>query len=170
MSTLAFIKRFRELHDKAKKGALPEAERAEYGQSRTELGRLMLVAQQMSHGGQTLRSGLRMAQLMKVELELGGPAPQKTSTIDLSAGGFAVLLPGSQSVGRVVRFTIHVPSFSGGTQALSGTAKVASARAQSGSFRVSFAFQELAPADREHLEMVLIDSVLARFERPAFGR
>jgi hypothetical protein len=165
MSTLAFIKRFRELHERAKKGALPESERPDYQTSRTELGRLLLIAQQINHGGNTLRNALRVAQLIKVELDLGGDTT-KTSTIDLAGGGFAVLLPTSQSIGRIVRFKLSLPGFGTGPHPIEGTARVASARPQAPSFRVSFAFHELKPADREHLEMVIIDSVLARFSLP----
>lgn len=168
MSSLAFITRFRELHEKAKSGSLPAHDRGEYEQSRRELGRLLLVAQQMSHGGQTLRSALRIAQLIKAELELGGSAPERTSTMDLAGGGFAALLPAGQPVGRVVGFTLHVPSFAGsGTQPIKGKAKVASSRAQGSLHRVSFAFESMPPADREVLEMAIIDYVLRRFNLPA---
>lgn len=166
MSALSFINRFRELHDKAKSGVLPSELRAEYEQSRRELGRLMTVAQQMNHGGQTLRAALRIAQLIKVELELGGSAPEKTSTMDLASGGFAALLPAGQPIGRAVPFTLHVPAFTAGTQPLRGTGKVASSRAQGSLHRVSFTFATMAPADQEHLDMVIIDFVLRRFTSP----
>lgn len=166
MSALSLITRFRELHEKAKAGSLSQALRAEYEQSRRELGRLMLVAQQMNHGGQTLRAALRIAQLIKVELDLGGAAPEKTSTMDLASGGFAALLTGSQPIGKSVTFTLHVPAFPSGTQPLIGTAKVASSRVQGGLHRVSFSFERLAPADQEHLDMVIIDFVLRRFTTP----
>ncbi|MDB5220190.1 MAG: type pilus assembly PilZ [Myxococcaceae bacterium] len=168
MSTLAFIARFRELHEKAKAGSLPAQQRPEYEQSRRELGRLLLVAQQMNHNGKTLRSALRIAQLIKVELELGGSAPERTSTMDLASGGFAALLPASQPVGRVVGFTLHVPAFAGGgTQPITGKAKVASARSQGGLHRVSFSFDALTPANQELLDMAIIDYVLRRFTLPA---
>jgi len=163
MSTFAFIKRFRDLHDKAKKGTLQEPERAEYVIARNELGRLLLVAQHVNHSGETLRNRLRVAQLIKVELDLGVGAPLKTSTIDLAAGGFAVLLPGGHAVGTVVGFKLFLPSFTGSPRPVDGKARVASSRPQTGGFRVSFSFVELSPADREHLEVVIIDSVLARF-------
>src|SRR4029078_4727826 len=108
MTTASFITRFRELHEKAKSGALAASDRPEYEQARRELGRLLLVAQQMSHGGKTLRSALRIAQLIKVELDLGGPSPERTSTMDLASGGFAALLPSSQPLGRVIGFTLHI--------------------------------------------------------------
>lgn len=163
MSTFAFIKRFRDLHDKAKKGTLQEPERAEYVIARNELGRLLLVAQHVNHGGATLRNALRIAQLIKVELDLGEGAPTKTSTIDLAGGGFAVLMPGGQPVGKIVGFKLFLPGFAGAPRVAEGKVKVASSRPQTGGFRVSFSFVELQPADREHLEIVIIDSVLARF-------
>ncbi len=166
MSTFSFITRFRELHEKAKGGILPPKLRPEYEQSRRELGRLMLVAQQMNHGGQTLRSALRIAQLIKVELDLGGSSLDKTSTMDLSSGGFAALLPAGQAIGRTVPFTLHLPALSAGSQPLKGVAKVASSRLQGGLHRVSFSFEKMPPADQEQLDIVIIDFVLRRFTAP----
>ena len=167
MSTAAFITRFRELHEKAKSGALAEKDRPEYESSRRELGRLLLVAQQMSHGGQTLRSALRIAQLIKVEVDLGGSSPERTSTMDLASGGFAALLPAGQKVGRTVGFKLQIPAISGsGSHPLTGTAKVVSSRQQGALHRVSFAFEAMPPSDREHLDMALIDFVLRRFTVP----
>ena len=168
MSTLAFISRFRQLHDKAKSGALAPQDRGEYEQSRRELGRLLLVAQQMSHTGKTLRGALRIAQLIKVEIDLGGSAPERTSTMDLASGGFAALMSSSQPVGRNVAFTLHLPALSGGgTTSVKGTGKVASTRPQGGLHRVSFTFETMTPADRELLDMSIIDYVLRRFTLPA---
>ena len=168
MTTLAFITRFRELHEKAKSGALAASDRGEYEHSRRELGRLLLVAQQMSHGGRTLRAALRIAQLIKVEIDLGGSTPERTSTMDLASGGFAALLPASQPVGKVAAFTLQLPAFSGGgTQAVKGTGKVASSRSQGSLHRVSFSFESLGPQDREILDMAIIDFVLRRFTLPA---
>lgn len=165
MAALAFIQRFRELHERVKLGPLAAAERAEYEQLRRELGRLMLVAQQMNHGGKTLRSALRIAQLIKVDVELGGPGPQRTSTMDLASGGFAALLPANLPVGRVVRFTLHLPALAGGgVQPVSGLGKVASCRPHGGLFRVSLAFDEISPDAREQIDITIIDYVLKRFE------
>lgn len=168
MSTASFIARFRDLHELAKAGRLPPEQRAEYVQARSELGRLLLVAQQISHGGKTLRAALRIAQLVKVEIDLGGEAPERTSTMDLASGGFAVLLPASQPVGRNIRFVLALPAMAGGgTQPVRGTAKVASSRSQGALHRISFAFDVLQPADRELLDMTIIDFVLRRFALPA---
>jgi phospho-2-dehydro-3-deoxyheptonate aldolase len=166
VSTQAFIERFRALHEKAKNGVLSAADRVDYENSRSMLGRLMLVAQQATHSGKTLRAGLRIAQLLKVEIDLGG-TPEKTSTMDLASGGFAALLQGSQPVGRIAKVTLHIPTGSGGAQPLTCTAKVASSRQQGALHRVSFTFDALAAADREKLEIAIIDFVLRRFTDPA---
>lgn len=168
MSTLAFIARFRELHEKAKSGSLGAQDRPEYVQARRELGRLLLIAQQMNHNGKTLRAALRIAQLIKVELDLGGSTPERTSTMDLASGGFAALLQASQPMGRMAGFTLHVPAFAGsGTQPIIGKAKVVSTRSQGSLHRVSFAFDALTPASQELLDMAIIDYVLRRFQLPA---
>lgn len=166
MAPLDFIGRIRALHEKAKKGRLTPSEKADYQQQRTELGRLLLVAQHLSHGGQTLRSALRVAQLIKVEIEALGTT-DKTTTIDLASGGFAVLLPRGYTVGAAALFTLMLPSFEGaGARPLKGSAKVASSRLTGTTHRVSFSFTSLEPADREYLDMVLLDFVLRRFPTP----
>jgi hypothetical protein len=158
------IARLRALHEKAKRGTLNAAERIQYDDHRRELARVMLVAQNMTHGGQALRGALRVAQVVKVEIDLGGPAPERTVTIDLATGGFAVVLPLGQPVGRKVSFTLMLASApGGGPHAMKGTARVASSRQQGATFRVSFAFEDVDPKDVGHLEMVILDYVLARF-------
>jgi hypothetical protein len=88
--------------------------------------------------------------------------------MDLASGGFAVHLPAAVKLGQPVAFTLHVPALSGrGTQPLKGTAKVASSRAQGKMHRVSFSFDAMPAADRELLEMAIIDFVLRRFSTPA---
>ena len=167
MTTLAFIDRLRELHEKAKRGTLQPGERPEYESARRELGRLLLVAQHLNHGGKTLRSQFRIARVIKIEIDLGGESPEKTTTIDLASGGFAALLPHGQPVGRGVRFKMQLPGFGGGgARTIEGSAKVASSRPQGSLHRVSFAFAVLDAKDRDHLETVIVDEVLARFQNP----
>ena len=166
MSDRSFIARFRELHDKVRAGNLPAALQPKYERARRELARLMLVAQQMNHGGHTLREAFRIAQLVKVELDLGGPAPEKTSTMDLATGGFAALLSGRQPIGKRVTYTLHLPASAAGAEQLKGAATVASSRSQGGLWRVSFSFDNPAPAEKEQLEMAIIDFILRRFPAP----
>ncbi len=159
-----FIRSLRQLHDKAKNGTLSGAEKSEYERKRDELGRLMIVAQNIGHGGATLRSNLRIAQLIKVEIDTATEQPYRTVTIDLASGGFAVLMAAQFPVGRILKFKMNLPALgSGGAQPISGTAKVGSSRPHGGLYRVSFHFQDMAQRDREHLDIVIIDYVLQRF-------
>ena len=166
MSTFAFIARFRELHAQAKKGglALSPDQRAEYEEARLELGRTMMLAQQMTRGGKTLRSTLRVAQLIKVDLDLGTGAPERTSTIDLASGGFAVLLSRGLPVGGPLQFTLFLPASGSGAKLVSGLGKVASSRAHGTLHRVSVAFDAIDGNGLEHLEIVIVDAILARFQ------
>lgn len=159
-----FIRTLRALHEKAKSGTLSSAEKTEYDQKREELGRLMIVAQNIGHGGKTLRSNLRIAQLIKCEIDTGEEKPYRTVTIDLASGGFAVLMAAHFPVGRMLKFSMNLPALGGGgTQPIRGTAKVASSRSQGGLYRVSFHFQDIAKGDRDHLDLVIVDYVLQRF-------
>ena len=167
MTTLSFLARLRELHEKAKRGALAPAEQPEYESARREIGRLLLIAQQLARGGQTLRSRFRVARMIKVEIELADGAPEKTTTVDLASGGFAALLPRGQPLGKAARFRMHLPSMAGGvTQPIEGAAKVVSSRAQGTLYRVSFAFTEVSASHQEQLETLILDEVLARFQTP----
>jgi hypothetical protein len=158
-STLSFLAQVRELHDKAKKGLLTEPERLDYERGRRELGRLILVAQQVGHAGQTLRARLRVAHLAKVEL---GDTPERASTLDVATGGFAVLVPAPRRIGQVTKFALWLPSFSGGNQEIRGTVRVASSRPHGTGYRVSFAFVEIGSEAQSHLDMVIFDWILAK--------
>lgn len=157
MKPFEFIAAFRVLHERAKKGALTPAERAQYATARTQFGTIVSISQQLGHAGVTLRANLRMATMLKVELRPDGGEPLRTNTIDLSSRGFAVLMNRSMKVGSGAAFTIHLPA------QISGQCNVASSHPQSGSFRVSFKFEPLPPPAQESLDIALIDAVLSRF-------
>ena len=98
--------------------------------------------------------------------------------MDLASGGFAGLLGSNNPLAAIKGLSIHVacgrprgalrdrtPVRRGGGHApINGTAKVASSHPKGGLWRVSFSFHKLTPASRKHFEMVIIDSVLPRFE------
>jgi hypothetical protein len=164
MSTLAFIAEFKALHDKAKKGTLTSLERTRYADARLQFSRLVVIAQQLGHSGQTLRSDLRMAKMLKVEVRPDAGEPLRVATIDLASGGFASLIPTRLTVGTGAGFTLYLPaSAGGGTAPISGRCTVASVRSQGNTFRVSFKFDKLVPEAQEQLEIALIDAVLERF-------
>ncbi len=165
MSTLAFIAAFRAMHDRAKSKPLTPAERAEYAEARRQFARVITVAQQLGHAGQTLRAGLRMAKMLKVEVKPEGGDALRVSTVDLSSGGFAALTQSGLRVGTPITFTLHLPKVpGGGTSPISGSGRVASSRAQTTIFRVSFVFDTLEPSAQEQLDIALVDAVLERFK------
>lgn len=166
MGTIEFIKDFKALHEKAKNGTLNPSERVRYESARTQFARMVVVAQQLAHTGQTLRATLRMAKMLKVEIRPEDGPPFRGSTIDLASGGFAVLMPSGMRVGKGAGFTLHLPApTGGGTAPIDGRVVVASSRPQTTLFRVSFHFQELLPSAKEQLELALIDAVLERFTK-----
>lgn len=166
MGTVEFLAEFKALHAKAKNGSLTANERARYEAGRAQLERMLIVAQQIGHGGQTLRSTLRMAKMLKVEIMPDNEPLLRTSTIDLASGGFAALLPGGMRTGKTAGFTLHLPAPGGGSNPISGRVTVASSRPQTTLFRVSFRFEQLEPAAKNQLAMTLIDAVLERFTKP----
>jgi len=167
MGTPEFLAEFKALHEKAKKGTLTAAERLRYDSGRTQFTRLVIMAQQLAHAGQTLRSSLRMAKMLKVEIRPDEGDVVRASTIDLATGGFAVLMPTGWRVGRGAAFTLHLPSPTGsGLAPISGRVVVASSRPQTSLFRVSFRFDDLQTSAQEQLELALVDAVLERFTRP----
>ncbi|MBX3209820.1 MAG: PilZ domain-containing protein [Labilithrix sp.] len=163
MGAFEFLAEFKALHDKVKNGTLPTADRPRYEMARSQFARMVLVAQQLGHTGQTLRSSLRMAKMLKVELRPDEGEPARGSTIDLASGGFAVLLPNGLRVGKKAGFTLYLPGAGGGTAPISGRVVVASSRPQTSLFRVSFHFDNLEPRAAEQLDVALIDAVLERF-------
>lgn len=163
MTPKEFVAQFRALHEKAKSGKLTPAERVQYGSGRTQFIRFVVVAQQLGQTSKTLRSNLRMAKLLKVELKPDGGDVLRLSTMDLASGGFAALIPGGMKVGLGAAFTLYLPGAGGGANPISGRCAVASSRAQTSLFRVSFRFENLAPDAQEKLDVALIDAVLERF-------
>lgn len=165
-AALQFIAEFTQLHEKAKKGVLTGVERSRYADARVQFQRFTVIAQQVGQAGSTLRSSLRMAKMLKVEIRPDEGQAEKTSTLDLSLAGFAVLLPTGMRSGKAAAFTLHLPAAAGaGTNAIQGRCVVASSRPHTRAFKVSFKFEDLAPEMHEQLEMALIDAMLERFRR-----
>ena len=84
-----WISAFRELHERARRGALTAAEQAAYRTGRDELARALLAAQRLTlKTGETPRQALRVARALQLELDLPTER-QRSVTIDVSTGGFS---------------------------------------------------------------------------------
>jgi hypothetical protein len=156
--TLAeWLKGFRALHERARSGKLAQAEVADYRGARDELARALLSAQRLTvKPGETPRQSLRVARALQVDLDLVTTSA-RAITIDLCGGGFACLLPKAPPAGDEFGFTLRLLG-----EALSGKVRVADVKPQQGNVRVSFTFCGLPADDRERVELLVFDTVLAQ--------
>lgn len=159
MSANAWFNEFRYLHEKAKKKDLNESEKGLYLAAREQFARALTAAQGLTlKPGESARQAFRVAQAMQVELSFGSGLV-RTLTQDLARGGLSVLIAQNPDPKESVGFSLRMP---GGANPLVGRAKAVSAKKQPGNYRVSFAFEGLAEAEQERLELILFDAALAR--------
>jgi len=107
---------------------------------------------------QTPRQLARIARTVEVELEWGGGS-QRVLTLDLSAGGFRALLASPPPLGEPLQAYLRLRR----GERVAGVVQVAGVRGRRGSARVSFAFHEMAAADRTLLERYVVDQLLSNF-------
>jgi hypothetical protein len=158
MSLGEWITRFRDLHERARRGNLNQRELMVYRSGRDELARALLAAQRLTvKPGETPRQALRVSRALQIELEFP-TSQQKAVTIDVSTGGFATLLLKAPSLGDEVKFSLRMPA----SEPLTGGVRVTDVKAQTGSVRVAFQFVGLSAEQRERLEVFVFDTVLAQ--------
>jgi hypothetical protein len=158
VSLAEWMKGFRELHERAKRGQLSSAEQDGYRSGRDELARALLSAQRLTvKPGETPRQALRVARALQVDLDLL-TSRTRAITVDISAGGFSCLLAKAPPSGDEVGFSLRIP----GAEALAGKAHTADVKPQQGNVRVSFAFVGLEAAERDRMELFVFDTVLAQ--------
>jgi hypothetical protein len=160
MALVGWIEAFRDMHEKAKRGALAGRELSDYLSSRDELARALLAAQRVTiPSGLKPRRALRVARALQADLDFAVKAVRAT-TLDVSAAGFAALLPAPPRVGDEARVALRLP----GGEVFKATARVAEAKALPGSARVAFTFVALRDEELERLERFVFDAVLAHMQ------
>ncbi len=158
MSLKDWLVHFKEQHDQARAGELSPDGWAAYRAGRDELARALLAAQRASlRPGETPRQALRVARALQADLDWTTDRVRAV-TLDISTGGFAVLLAKAPPSAEEVKVQLRIP---GGDQ-LGALARVAGVQAQSTAVRVAFAFLRIAEADRERLEFLVFDTVLGQ--------
>jgi hypothetical protein len=151
---------FRQMHEKARRGALEGAEVETYRAGRDELARALLAAQRLSlRPGETPRRALRVARALQVDLDLV-TSRERAVSIDLSTGGFSCLLAKAPPAGDEVGFSLRLPA----SEPLVGRARVQDVKVLPGNVRVSFSFVSQTEADKDRIEMLVFDTVLAQME------
>ncbi len=158
MSLSAWLRGFRDLHERARRGLLSPRDDAKYRSGRDELARMLLAAQRLTlRPGVTQRQTLRVARALQVDLALPSESIRAV-TVDVSSGGFSCLLPNAPPLGGEVGYTLRMPA----SEPLAGRARIADVKALQGSVRVACHFVSLAQADRDRLDLFVFDTVLAQ--------
>jgi len=160
MSLSDWLKGFRDLHERAKKGGLAGRELAGYQAARDELARALLAAQHVAlKPGQRPRRVLRIARALQADIEFHD-GKERAMTLDISAGGFSALLSRPPLLDDEVQVALRLP----GREPMSMSARVLEVKQQVGNVRACFAFVGLGEADNERLEMFIFDAVLAQLQ------
>ena len=160
MGLADWLRSFRELHEKAKRGGLHGHDLALYQGGREELARALLAAQRIALlPGQKPRRALRVARALQADLEFAD-GNVRALTLDLSSHGFSVLVERPPRVGEQVRVALRIP----GGEPLCAAARVQEVRLQAGNARVSFEMTDLSEAALERLELFVFDAVLTQLQ------
>lgn len=156
MGLTDWLRSFRALHEKAKRGALPPRELVTYREGRDELARALLAAQRvLIKPGNPPRRQLRVSRALPVDVELGREKA-RSLTLDLSVGGFGTLLASAPIPGEQAKVSIKLPE----QEAVVAVAQVVDVQVQMGNSRAALAFRALPEADAERLETFIFDAVL----------
>ena len=157
MSLADWLRVFRTLHEKAKKGELTSTDAEDYRAGCDELCRALLAAQKIAlKPGEVPRHALRVARAMQVTLETKVSSVRAT-TVDVSVAGFSVLL-GKVPPSEPQTATLRIP----GAEPVVAEVIPAESKLQTGAVRVAFLFQKLPDAEKQRLEMLVIDTALSQ--------
>jgi hypothetical protein len=157
MGLADWLRLFRTLHEKAKKGELTGADVEDYRAGCDELARALMAAQKLSlRPGETPRHVLRVARALQVNLETKVSSARAT-TIDVSVVGFSVLL-GKVPPPEEQTATLRLP----GAEPIVAEVLPGEVKQQPGNVRVAFLFQKLPDAAKQRLEVLVIDTALSQ--------
>jgi hypothetical protein len=157
MALADWLRVFRTLHETAKKGELQGTDADDYRAGCDELARALMAAQRLTpKPGEVPRHMLRVARAVQVDLETAVTRVRAT-TVDLSAGGFSVLLakppPAEEHTAN-----LRIP----GSEPIITTVTPGEMKQSPGTVRVTFAFNRLPEPERDRLAMLVIDTALSQ--------
>jgi len=156
MSLTEWVLALRDLHQKARSGKLPDDERRRYQEERETLAKAILAAQRLRASPNAKgRQSLRVAREMKVEMKIDGK-PVQARTVDLGAGGFAVLMGAPPRTGQVVSFKLELDE----DKYIDGKARVLSLQRKGKPYRVAFRFEPLDADAKEELALAIFDTAI----------
>ena len=161
MDLAEWVKAFRELHEKARRGALSGVEAESYKAGRESLARALVTAQGLTRQpSQSPREALRVARMLQVDLE-SRVRMERLSTSEISLGGFSGRMARAPAPDEELTATVRLP----GLDPIKAAVKVVGTKAQPGSVLISFAFIKLDAASSERLELSIFDVVLSQMAK-----
>ncbi len=160
MGLVDSLEEFRDLHKRAKAGALSPPDLIAYHAVRDKLAHLLLSAQHIALlPGQRPRRTLRVARALQVDIEFYDGAV-RAMTLQVSSGGFAAPLVSAPRLHEDVKVALRIP----GAQPLQAAARVVAVREYLGNAGTSFQFVDLDASEAERMEMLVFDAVVDQFE------
>jgi len=158
-----WLKKFSDLHEKARAGKLSALDTRNYLGARNELARALLKKQQQKvPEGLKARQALRAPAAIPVEVHLPGSVA-RVLTQELWWGGFSAIVPPLGMPMDRLKFALTVAK---GTPPIEGWARVVGDSAAGGSTRLTMEFEKLPEAELERIEFAVFDSVLTRLGPP----
>jgi len=146
------------LNTKALEGKLEQDERVRYERCRDELADAIVSSQRIVlRPGEAARHAMPVAQMVPVEIDMPS-GPLRTTTVEVSARGFAALLGGPPDVGQRLQVLLKI----GRRESVGGETVVSDVKMQPFNYRVQFNFLNLSPPEREKLEEAVFQMLLSQ--------
>ncbi len=161
MSANRWVEHFRQLHTRARKNQLDASEQREYQAAREYFARALTAAQGLSvPENQSARRMFRVAQGLQVDLTFQ-TGPLRAMTLDVSVGGFSVLMHKPPPEDEQPEFSLRLPGIQ---EPIVARARQVSVQRKIATHRVSFSIEGLETKDAERLETALFDLALERIK------
>jgi hypothetical protein len=157
----AFFRRFANLHERARQGALDSREGDEYKEAKDRLAAVLCGANDpFDQPGRTARRMLRVASVFSLRIAIGDHVV-RTVTMDVGASGFVAIVETLVVRGSFVHFELRLPRL----EPLRGVAVVENIERTSSrdSHLTSFVFNDLTDEEQARLETALFDAILQRY-------
>lgn len=157
-----WIDGLRALHEQARAGQLDGCALRAYRASRADLETALLCAQQIARDFRhSPRRSIRMAYALQIDLRLR-TGRARAVTLDISRGGFSVLLQAPPESDEVIEFSLRLP----GAEFVEGKARARAVVPKEGCARCSFSFEMLGAEAEELLAMFMFDAILPHLLTP----
>lgn len=157
MDPAQWLASFRNIHEQARRGVLPEGDQRKYQIMRDELARSLMSSQGLTvPDAVPPRRAFKVAHVFPIELN----NTTRTTTREISCRGFSAIVAAGFKVGERLTFSL---SLSRAAEPLTGFVMVkASVRQTTSTVRLTCDFDNLGEERLARLELSLFDAALSR--------